>query len=197
MLPEGTRLSAVQLTLMRRLTRRTRISFRPIELRRRRAAAKSYPQPTAIQFWEYSSSVAPDGSPLCLADKLGEARLTTALDSQRMGARPVIAGANFDGRQPEAVRTAVYRYPVVADVKRGSAGMFAVGLARVSDSVSQHSVKLALAEFLGLSSNCLPGHLLCLRVGTGGQQRRPSLRDRHYLGFCCWRLVTTLQAQTI
>ena len=27
------------------------------------------------------------------------------------------------------------------------------GLARVSDSISQHSVKLALAEFLGLSSN--------------------------------------------
>ena len=30
--------------------------------------------------------------------------------------------------------------------------MFAVGLARVPNSVSQHSVKLALAEFLG----CLP-----------------------------------------
>ena len=121
-----------------------------------------------------------------------------------MGARPVIAGANFDGRQPEPfsqLRHEYWRmpfigYPVAADVKRGSAGMFAVGLARVSNSVSQHSVKLALAEFLGLSSNCLPGHLLCLRVGTGGQQRRPSLRDRHYLGFCCWRLVTTLQAQT-
>ena len=130
MLPEGTRLSAVQLTLMRRLTRRTRISFRPIELRRRRAAAKSYPQPTAIQFLGMQFVCRPDGSPLCLADKLGEARLTTALDLQRMGARPVIAGANFDGRQPEAVlamrheywRMPFIGYPVVADVKRGSAG---------------------------------------------------------------------------
>jgi hypothetical protein len=121
-----------------------------------------------------------------------------------MGARPVIAGANFDGRQPEAVLAiearilayALYRISGAADVKRGSAGMFAVGLARVSNSVSQHSVKLPLAEFLGLSSNYLAGHLR-LRMGTGGQQRRPSLRDRHYSGFCCWRLVTTLQAQTI
>jgi hypothetical protein len=52
----------------------------------------------------------PDGSPLSLADKLGEARLTTALDSQRMGARPVIAGANFDGRQPKPFSQSRHEY---------------------------------------------------------------------------------------
>ena len=39
--------------------------------------------------------------------------------------------------------------PVVADVKRRRNNVAVGGLARVSDSVSQHSVKLALAEFLG------------------------------------------------
>jgi hypothetical protein len=69
-------------------------------------------------------------------------------------------------------------------------------LARIPDRFSQHGVKLGLAEFLRLPPYCLPRHLLRHRAGTGGQQRRPSLRDRPYLGFCCWRLVTALQAQT-
>ena len=68
-------------------------------------------------------------------------------------------------------------------------------LARIPDRFSQHGVKLALAEFLRLLPYCLPRYLLCHRAGTGGQQRRPSLRHRPYPGFCCWRLVTTLQAQ--
>src|ERR1700682_5389184 len=69
-------------------------------------------------------------------------------------------------------------------------------LARIPDRFSQHGVKLALAEFLRLPPYCLPRHLLCHRAGTGGQQRRPSPRERPYLGFCCWRLLSTLQAQT-
>ena len=69
-------------------------------------------------------------------------------------------------------------------------------LARIPDRFSQHGVKLALAEFLGLLPHCLPRYLLCRRAGTGGQQRRASLRHRPYPGLCCWRLVTTLQAQS-
>src|SRR5882724_8306089 len=69
-------------------------------------------------------------------------------------------------------------------------------LARIPDRFSQHGVKLALAEFLGLLRYCLLRNLLCRRAGTGGQQRRRSLRHRPYPGFCRWRLVTTLQAQS-
>ena len=43
------------------------------------------------------------------------------------------------------------------------------GLARASDSVSQHSVKLALAEFLGLTPNCLPDTFF-----ASGGHRRPT-----------------------
>src|SRR5258706_5161169 len=51
-------------------------------------------------------------------------------------------------------------------------------LARIPDRFSWHGVKLTLAEFLRLPPYCLPRHLLCHRAGTGGQQRRPSLRHR-------------------
>jgi hypothetical protein len=67
--------------------------------------------------------------------------------------------------------------------------------AGIPDRFSQHGVKLALTEFLRLPAYGLPRHLLCHRAGTGGQ-RRPSLPDRPYLGFCCWRLVAALHAQT-
>ena len=156
-------------------------------------------------FGKCSLSVPRDGS-LGHPDQLGEASL--AVDQRQVAQVAAVMLNQVGGEQHRGVGSATARNtgvcrlsddPVVADVKREAArnNVAVGGLARVSDSVSQHSVKLALAEFLGLSSNCLPGHLLCLRVGTGGQQRRPSLRDRHYLGFCCWWPVTTLQAQTI
>jgi hypothetical protein len=69
-------------------------------------------------------------------------------------------------------------------------------LARIPDRFSQHGIKLALGEFPRPLHYCLPRHHLCRWVGTGSQQRRSSLRHRPYLGFCCWRLVTTLQVQT-
>ena len=67
---------------------------------------------------------------------------------------------------------------------------------RVSSGLSQHCFQLRLGEFHRLPHSWLARHLLCHRAGTGGQQRRSSLRHRPYLGFCCWRLVTTLHTQT-
>ena len=69
-------------------------------------------------------------------------------------------------------------------------------LARIPDRFSQHGVELTLCEFLRLPYYCLPRHHLCHRAGTGSQQHRSSLRRGPYLGFCCWRLMTTLQVQT-
>jgi hypothetical protein len=73
--------------------------------------------------------------------------------------------------------------------------MLASRLARIPDRFSEHRVKLALGEFLGLPHARFPRHHLCRRAGTGSQQRRPWLRHRPYPGFRRWRLVTALQAQ--
>ena len=69
-------------------------------------------------------------------------------------------------------------------------------LARILDRLSQHGVKLALAEFIRLLPVQWFRYLLFHRAGTGGRQRQPSLRDWSYSGLCCWRPVTTLQAQS-
>ena len=72
-----------------------------------------------------------------------------------------------------------------------------IPLARIPDHFSKHGVKLALVEFLRLQHYCLPRHNLCHRAGAGSQQRWSSFRHRSYLGFCCRRLMATLQVQTV
>ena len=68
---------------------------------------------------------------------------------------------------------------------------------RVSSGLSQHCLQLRLGEFLRLPHSWLARrHYPIHRAGTGRQQRRLPLRHRPYLGFCGWRLVTALQAQT-
>jgi hypothetical protein len=57
------------------------------------------------------------------------------------------------------------------------------GLARVSDSVSQHSVKLALAEFLGLSLNCLPGHFFASGWAQAANNAGLRFETGNILGF--------------
>lgn len=68
--------------------------------------------------------------------------------------------------------------------------------AGVFDRLSQHLVKLLLAELLGrLPLRCVPRHLLCDWTGASCR-RRPQLRGRPYLGPCRGRLVASLQALT-
>src|SRR5947207_13658516 len=68
---------------------------------------------------------------------------------------------------------------------------------RVSGGLSQHCFQLRLGEFLRLPHSWLARrHYPIHRAGTGRQQRWLPLRLRPYLGFCGWRLVTALQAQT-
>ena len=80
--------------------------------------------------------------------------------------------------------------------KRGAEGILVIPLARIPDRFSQHSVKLALGVFLRPQHYCLPRHQPRRRTGAGSQQRWSSFRHRPYLGFCCWRLMATLQVQT-
>jgi hypothetical protein len=72
---------------------------------------------------------------------------------------------------------------------------FGVRSPRIPDRFRQHCVKLALGEFLGLPRYRLTRrHNLIHRAGTGRQQPWLSLRSRHDLGLCGWRLVPSLQA---
>ncbi len=68
---------------------------------------------------------------------------------------------------------------------------------RVSCGLNQHCFQLRLGEFLRLPHSWLARrHYPIHRAGTGRQQRWLPLRHRPYLGFCGWRLVSALQAQT-
>jgi hypothetical protein len=68
---------------------------------------------------------------------------------------------------------------------------------RISSGLSQHCFQLRLGDLPRLPHSWLARRRYPIhRAGTGGQQRWLPLRHRPYLGFCGWRLVTALQAQT-
>ena len=79
----------------------------------------------------------------------------------------------------------------------GKVNMSLISLARIPDRFSQHGVKLALGELLRLP--CLLAcarHLLIHRAAQAANNAGLGFGTDTYLGFCCWRLVTALQAQT-
>src|ERR1019366_3468743 len=65
------------------------------------------------------------------------------------------------------------------------------------ESQMVHIIQELFGQTLRLQHYCLPRHNLCHRAGAGSQQRWSSFRHWPYLGFCCWRLMGTLQVQTV